>query len=141
MCYSNINAVNRKDNNMKNIFIDDIAYKEFKELLDENNVESYDIRISICDYTSRGPIFDISVDKANEDDETENINDITFIVKKSILSEFGGFIIVSSEENGGNGVGLKPVVLPVTDYDGCSSGCGGCGSSGGCAGCGSDCTH
>lgn len=121
---------------MKNIFIDDIAYKEFKELLDENNVESYDIRISICDYTSRGPIFDISVDKAKGDDETEKINDITFIINKSILSEFGGFIIVSSEENGGNGVGLKPVVLPATDYDGCSGGsCGNCGDKSGCGGC------
>lgn len=126
---------------MKNIFIDEIAYKEFKELLDENNVESYNIRISICDYTTRGPIFDIAVDIANEEDETEKINDITFIVKKSILSEFGGFIIVSSEENNGNGVGLKPVVLPASDYDSsCSGGCNsGCSSHDGCSGCGGNC--
>lgn len=126
---------------MKNIFIDEIAYKEFKELLDENNVESYNIRISISDYTSRGPIFDIAVDKANEEDETEVVNDITFIVKKSILSEFGGFIIVSSEENNGNGVGLKPVVLPASDYDSsCNGGCNsGCSSHDGCSGCGGNC--
>nr|WP_312576843.1 HesB-like protein [Sedimentibacter sp.] len=115
---------------MKNIFISDVAYKEFKELLDENNVESYNIRINISEYTCGGPIFDIMVSDANSDDDTEVINDITFIVEKSILSEYGGFIIVSNEENNGNGVGLKPVVLPST---GCGNGCSGCG--GDCGGC------
>jgi len=67
------------------------------------------------------------VSEATPEDNTEIINDITFIVEKSILAEYGGFIIVSNEENDGNGVGLKPVVLP-------SSGCsGGCGSCGGCS--------
>ncbi|MBP1926795.1 HesB-like selenoprotein [Sedimentibacter acidaminivorans] len=111
---------------MKNIFISDIAYKEFKDLLDENNVESCNIRINISEYTCSGPIFNIMVSEANAEDHTEVINDITFIVEKSILAEYGGFIIVSNEENDGNGVGLKPVVLP-------SSGCSGeCGSCGGC---------
>lgn len=111
---------------MKNIFISDVAYKEFKDLLDENNVESYNIRINISEYTCSGPIFDIMVNDATPSDHTEVINDITFIVEKTILAEYGGFIIVSSEENNGNGVGLKPVVIP-------SSGCSGeCGSCGGC---------
>jgi len=128
---------------MKNIFIDDIAYKEFKDLLDDGNVESYNIRINISNYTSRGPIFNIIVDEANQEDETEVINDITFIVEKSILAEYGGFIIVSSEENNGDGVGLKPVVLPDSSSSGgCSSeGCnGGCGRNDGCSGCGGECS-
>lgn len=125
---------------MKNIFIDEKAYKEFKDLLDESNVESYNIRISISHYTGRGPIFDVTVDNPNEEDETETINDITFIVEKSVLASYGGFIIVSSEENNGDGVGLKPVVTPATDLD---EACGGCCSQnqnsgcGGCRGCGS----
>lgn len=124
---------------MKNIFIDETAYKEFKDLLDESNVESYNIRISISHYTGRGPIFDITVDSPNEDDETETINDITFIVEKSVLASYGGFIIVSSEENNGDGVGLKPVVTPAEDSCGT---CGGCSQNrnsgcGGCSGCGS----
>lgn len=120
---------------MENIFIDEQAYKEFKALLDESKVDSYNIRISISHYTGRGPIFDIAVDTATEDDDVEVINDITFIVEKSILSKYGGFIIVSSEENNGDGLGLKPVVSPAEDSTG--AGCGGCGSNGGCgSGCG-----
>ncbi len=116
---------------MKNIFIDETAYIEFKELLDESNVESYNIRISLSHFTRRGPIFDVTVDEPDEDDEIEKVNDITFIVNKSVLGEFGGFIIVSSKENNGNGVGLKPVVSPDVDFNGdcsgeCNSGCGGC---------------
>jgi len=107
---------------MKNIFIDDEAYKEFKDLLDENNVESYNIRINIDGYSCKGPIFNIMVSDASPDDEVEVINDISFIVEKSILEKFGGFIIVSSEENNGHGVGLKPVVQPSSNCDSC----GGC---------------
>ena len=29
------------------IFIDDIAYKEFKELLDNKNVDSFNVRIAL----------------------------------------------------------------------------------------------
>lgn len=123
---------------MNNIFIDDQAYKEFKALLDENNVDSYNIRIRISHYTRRGPIFDITVDTPTEDDDVEIINDITFIVEKSILSKYGGFIIVSSEENNGDGVGLKPIVLPAEDNLSGGSSCGGCssGCGSGCGGCG-----
>lgn len=122
---------------MKNIFIDKEAYDEFKALLDESNVDSYNIRISISHYTRRGPIFDITVDTANEEDDIEVIDDITFIVEKSIISKYGGFIIVSSKENNGDGVGLKPVVLPAEDNSGCD-GCSGCGSNSN-SGCGSGC--
>lgn len=116
---------------MKNIFIDEAAYMEFKELLDESKVESYNVRISLSHYTRRGPIFDVTVDETTEDDEIEKVNDITFIVNRSVLAEYGGFIIVSSEENNGNGVGLKPVVLPDVDFNSncssnCNSGCEGC---------------
>lgn len=45
-------------------------------------------------------------------------------MEKSLVDEFGGFIIVSSEENQGRGLSLKPVIAPE------GSGCGSCG--GGC---------
>jgi HesB-like selenoprotein len=118
---------------MKNIFINDEAYKEFKELLDENQVESYNIRINISSYSCSGPIFNIMVSEPTPEDEVETVNEITFIVEKSILEKFGGFIIVSSEENNGCGVGLKPVVLPASSCDGCGNGCGDdCGDDCGC---------
>lgn len=105
------------------IFIDNTAYKEFKELLDKANVRSYNVRIGLDRVGCRGPIFGVYIDEPTEDDEVEVINEITFISEKSLLEEYGGFIIVSNEENKGNGVGMKPVVTS-------SSGCGGCG--GGC---------
>ncbi|MGB4438938.1 MAG: HesB-like protein [Sedimentibacter sp.] len=112
------------------IFIDDTAYNEFKELLDEANVESYNIRISIDNYSCSGPIFGISVSEATVEDEIETIKEVTFIAEKSLSEQFGGFIIVSSEENSGCGVGLKPVVQLSSS---CGSGCGdSCGCSGGC---------
>lgn len=105
------------------IFINDVAYKEFKELLDESKVDSYNIRIGIDSLSCSGPIFGIMVSEATEKDETEIINDITFIVDKDVLEQYGGFIIVSSKENNGNGVGLKPVVQPTSGCSSCSGGC------------------
>lgn len=101
------------------IFINDEAYKEFKELLDKAHVESCNIRIGIDNYTCRGPVFGVFVSETTSGDDVETINEITFIVEKSLNEQFGGFIIVSSKENNGHGVGLKPVVQP-------SPGCGRC---------------
>ena len=42
---------------MKNITINEEAYKEFKEFLDENKVESYNIRINLGGYACSGPVF------------------------------------------------------------------------------------
>ena len=95
---------------MKNITINEEAYKEFKEFLDENKVESYNIRINLGGYACSGPVFNISVSEATDADVTEVVNDITFIMEKSLVDEFGGFIIVSSEENQGRGLSLKPVI-------------------------------
>lgn len=108
------------------IFIDDTAYKEFKELLDNANVESYNVRIALDRVGCSGPIFGVCIDEANDDDDIEIINEITFISEKSLIGEYGGFIIVSSEENNGKGVGMKPIVTPSK---GCDSECGGCGRS------------
>ena len=108
---------------MKVITINEDAYKEFKEFLEENKVESYNIRINLGGYACSGPVFNIAVSDPTDADVTEVVNDITFIAEKSLVDEFGGFIILSSEENGGRGLSLKPVI----EQEG---GCGSCG--GGC---------
>lgn len=108
---------------MKNMTINEEAYKEFKEFLDENKVESYNIRINLGGFACSGPVFNISVSEPTDADVTEVVNDITFIMEKSLIDEFGGFIILSSEENEGRGLSLKPVIAP-------EGGCGSCG--GGC---------
>lgn len=109
---------------MKNITISDDAYKEFKEFLDDNKVEGYNVRINLAGYACSGPAFNISVSEATDADVTEQVNEITFIAEKSLIDEFGGFIILSTEENQGRGLSLKPVIESE------SGGCGSCG--GGC---------
>ena len=108
---------------MNKFLVSEEAYKEFKEFLDENKVESYNIRINLGGYACSGPVFNISVSEATDADVTEVVNDITFIMEKSLVDEFGGFRLLSSEENGGRGLSLKPVI----EVEG---GCGSCG--GGC---------
>lgn len=108
---------------MKNITISEQAYKEFKEFLDENKVESYNIRINLAGMACSGPVFNITIDEATDDDVVEVVNEVNFIIEKRLIAEFGGFILSSSEENNGNGLSLKPVIAP-------EGGCGSCG--GGC---------
>ncbi len=108
---------------MKNISISEEAYSEFIDFLKENNVDSYNIRINLAGYACSGAVFNISVSTPTDSDITEVINDITFIAEKSLIDEFGGFNITSSEENGGNGLSLKPI---NPGEGGCSSCGGGC---------------
>ncbi len=108
---------------MKNVTISEEAYTEFKAFLEENNISDFNIRINFAGFACSGPIFNISVSKATEDDEVETIHDISFMYEKTLIDQFGGFIILSSEENEGNGLSLKPVIAPE---GGCGGSCSGC---------------
>lgn len=108
---------------MKNVSISQEAYKEFVEFLDENKVESYNIRINLAGYACSGPVFNISVSEITDNDVTEVINDVTFIIEKKLVDEFDGFVILSNEENYGNGISLK---ANNPGEGGCSSCGGGC---------------
>ena len=108
---------------MDKILISEEAYKEFKELLDENEVDNYSIRINLAGFGCSGPAFNISVDEAKEGDITQKVNDIVFVVEEKLIDEFGGFKLLSTEENEGRGLSLRPVI----EVEG---GCGSCG--GGC---------
>lgn len=109
---------------MKNITISDEAYNEFKGFLDENKVEDYNVRINLAGYGCSGPAFNISVSQVTDADVSEKVNDITFIAEKTLIDEFGGFIILSTDENDGRGLSLKPVI--ASDEGGCGSCGGGC---------------
>lgn len=109
---------------MKNVTISEEAYTEFKNFLDENNIDNYNIRINLAGFACSGPVFNISVSETADEDVTETVNDVTFIVEKKLMDEFGGFIILSTEENEGRGLSLKPVIAP--EGGGCSSCGGGC---------------
>lgn len=109
---------------MKAVTISAEAYNEFKNFLDENNIDNYNIRVNLAGFACSGPVFNISVSEATDEDVSETINDVTFIVEKKLMDEFGGFIILSTEENEGRGLSLKPVIAP--EGGGCSSCGGGC---------------
>lgn len=108
---------------MKNVTISQEAYDEFKGFLDENKITDFNIRINFAGFACSGPIFNISVSQATDADEVEKINEITFMYEKSLTEQFGGFMILSSEENEGNGLSLKPFIQPES---GCGGSCAGC---------------
>ncbi len=109
---------------MNNITISEEAYNEFKGFLDENNINDYNIRINFAGNACSGPVFNISVSESTDSDIVEKVNEVSFIVEETLIDQFGGFIILSTEENDGNGLSLKPVIAPE------GGGCGSCG--GGC---------
>ena len=69
-------------------------------------------------------MFNIVIDEANDNDLVETINEVKFIVDKELAEEYQGFIILSTEENEGRGLSLRPVVQP--EGGGCASCGGGC---------------
>lgn len=107
---------------MNKITLSEEAYKEFKDFLDENQIKDYKIRINLAGVGCSGPVFNILVDEAKDGDVVEKINDVTFMAEEKLIEEFGGFIILSSDENEGRGLSLKPVIASE----------GGCGTCGGC---------
>lgn len=108
---------------MKLMNISEEAVTELKSFLNDNNIEDYNIRINLAGFGCSGPAFNIDVDTPGEGDLVEEVNGITFIAEKNMAEEFGGFMILSTEENEGRGLSLKPVIPQ-------EGGCGSCG--GGC---------
>ena len=86
---------------MNKFLVSEEAYNEFKAFLVENEVENFSIRINLAGFGCSGPAFNITVDEAKEGDVSEKINDITLIAEEKLVDEFGGFRLLSSEENGG----------------------------------------
>ena len=108
---------------MNKITISDDAYNEFIEFLKENKVETYNIRINFSGYACSGAVFNISISELRNGDVSEQVKDINFIIENELIDEFGGFKIISSAENEGKGLSLKPLL--AGSGGGCST-CGGC---------------
>ena len=97
------------------------AYTEFKSFLQENGVEKFDIRINLAGVGWGGPVFNIVLDEQSDNDEVDKIEDITFFVDKELVKDFEGFTLLSSDENGGRGLSLKPVKESEGGCSSCSS--------------------
>lgn len=106
---------------MEKVKISDATYKEFKALLDENNLEDYTIRINLAGMACSGPVFNIVQDEKDDNDEVVVVNDITFLIGKELIEKFEGFEINGTEENG-RGLMIEPFNKPE------STGCASCSS-------------
>jgi HesB-like selenoprotein len=104
---------------MSYINISDEAYVEFKDFLEFNKVENYNLRIAYLGRRCSGPIFNIATCSENTNDIVEQIKEISFIMNKELIDEYGGFEILSSNENQGEGLILKPMIAPVNNCNIC----------------------
>lgn len=107
---------------MEKLVISNEAYEEFKSFLDENKIDNYNIRINFAGSACSGPVFNISVEEPQEGDIIEKVNDINFLIKPEIIDEFGILTILSTEENNGRGLSLRPLI----EQEGGCGGCSGC---------------
>lgn len=109
---------------MSFINMSESAYKEFKEILTTNNIESDTVRIIISGIGWGGPSFGLVLDEQKETDNVTLINDTNFIVDKELSKEYGALTIKSSDENGYGGLSIEPEISASSG--GCSS-CTSCG--------------
>lgn len=105
---------------MSNIKISEEAYREFKGFLDDNKIKKYDLKLSYIGKNCGGPVFNISMGEKSYDDVVEEVQDIKFFIGKNLIEEYGGFIILSNNENDGKGLELKPINAPANACDICS---------------------
>ena len=107
---------------MSHIQISEEAYEEFKGFLTQNSVENYNLRVSYLGRNCSGPTFNIDISEPKATDIREEVKDIKFYIEEKIINEYGGFIVLSNNENEGKGLELKPVKDPLS---GCKM-CAGC---------------
>jgi HesB-like selenoprotein len=105
--------------NKELLTMSDSAYEEFLNFLRSNNVEQNNIRISLAGHACSGPRFGLLVDERKDGDMETKIKDLTFYVEAGLFNEFDGFQILSTEENMGQGMVLRPNLVP--ESAGCSS--------------------
>ncbi|CAB1250392.1 HesB-like protein [Clostridium sp. MT-14] len=106
---------------MNFIKISNTAYNEFKKFLTENNITYSTIRIYLDGMSCHGPHFNMSADKKNDNDLTQQIKDINFIVDKNLFMQFSGFIFLCGSENGLGSFSIEPVFKPnLPDCENCN---------------------
>ncbi len=101
--------------------LSDDAYEEFLNFLNHNNVSDKTIRISLAGHACSGPRFGLVVDEKKDNDVISTIKDLTFLVDKDLFDEYDGFQILSTGENKGQGMVLRPNKVVDVDCGSCSS--------------------
>ena len=108
---------------MEPLEISSLTIAAFNNLLKENGAEGKKVRIALAGMGCHGPQFTMGVDEVKDNDEIIQKENLTFLIDKDVLSQFGGFTFKCAEENGTDGFSLEPYVK-------IAGGCGSCG--GGC---------
>lgn len=106
------------------IEITDDGYNEFNDLLEANEIEPKVVRLALAGFGCSGPRFGLMMDEPTDEDYIEVMKDITFIVSKDVYAEYGGFVILSDDENFGGGMSLRPKT--IDESAGCSTCATGC---------------
>lgn len=107
---------------MENLIISDEAYEEFRGFLRSVNFTNTSLRIKYLGKKCSGPVFNIDMGTECSSDVVVEVKDLKFIMNKDLITEYGGFEILSSNENNGEGLILKPI---IEQESGCSI-CPGC---------------
>lgn len=101
----------------------DVAYEDFIKLLQENNIDSNTIRIYLAGMGWGGPAFNLVLDEQKDSDVVEKIKDMSFLVDKDLVSQFGSLTLKSGRENGRDGFSIEPEIQAEND---CGGGCSTC---------------
>ncbi len=106
-----------------------MANDKLVNYLKENKISSA-IRVSLMQGGCSGPALGLSLDEERLQDESFHIDDLTFVVEKSLLEQCGGISVDFIEAGSRSGFTISSAnPLPVSS-GGCSS--GSCGSRGRC---------
>jgi iron-sulfur cluster assembly accessory protein len=112
--------------------ITDLAVKNVKDYLSQNNIADSAIRISMMSGGCSGPSLSLSLDEAKDSDVTVEKDGVSFIMEKG-LSEVCGAVKVDFIESNGGGCGCSGGGFTITSekpLPGAGGGCGSCSSCG-----------
>ena len=108
---------------MNAINISPEALNELKNILQTKELESNSIRVFLSGMGWSGPSFNLALDEQKNEDLITNVEDLKFLVEKSLNEQFGVFDIEYFNEDGNTGIFVQP--SKTGEESGCSS-CSGC---------------
>ncbi|MBE0585359.1 MAG: IscA/HesB family protein [Desulfofustis sp.] len=107
-----------------------MANDKLVNYLKENKISSA-IRVSVMHGGCSGPALGLSLDEAKPQDESFQIDDLTFVIEKSLLEQCGSISIEYIEAGSRSGFTISSANPLPMGGGGCSS--GSCGSGGCCS--------
>jgi len=101
------------------------AVDNLKEVMKAQNIESKNLRI-IASAGWGGVSFNLVLDEPAENDQSEEHDGLTFIVKQDLIDTYGSFSLEATKRGEQTYLKLVPERDPDAGGDGCSS-CSSCG--------------